>query len=149
MIYKIKSECEKANPNKPGTIEYLAFESGYYYGQCISLCHEINILKKIINEQKNILTDITFPKKYYLVYDIPENPLKRLPHLIQQIKSQQTNIGNRVTALKNSIHEMLTEIKDCKDPQKIAHLKQQIEKLNVEIETRQKEVEYENNNVEN
>lgn len=55
MINKIKADCLKANHNEPGTLEYLAFESGYYYGQCISLIHEINILKKIINEQKSII----------------------------------------------------------------------------------------------
>jgi len=55
MIQKIKDECLKANHNDPGTLEHLAFESGYYYGQCISLSYEIENLKKIINEQKSII----------------------------------------------------------------------------------------------
>lgn len=95
---------------------------------------------EIENEKRTILTDITFPKKYYLIYDIPENPLQRLPHLIQQMKAQQTNIGFRVTGLKNAIHEILTEIKDSKDPQKIANLTQQIQNLNDEIKRKQIEV---------
>lgn len=93
---------------------------------------------EVKNNIKSLLTDVTFPQKYYLIYDIPEDPLKRLPYLIQQIKSQQSNIGNQVIGLKNYIHGLLTEIKESKDPHRIEELRKQIQDLTTEIERRQK-----------
>jgi len=90
------------------------------------------ITYEISGGKKTNLTDVNFPDKYFFIYDIPENPLKRLPYLIQQIKSQQASLGYQVGDLTGQVHTLLQEIREAKNPEKIEALKEKIRGLNEE-----------------
>jgi hypothetical protein len=61
----------------------------------------------------------SFLDKYYFIYDIPESPIKRLPHLVEEIKLHQSRYKDKVSRLKETIENIKREIKSSKNPEEI------------------------------
>ena len=73
-------------------------------------------VKLIQNRKEKPLTQEMFQKEFKLIYDIPNNPLKRLQELLIEIKSAQIFKGNLVTQLKEKLKDSIDEVKSAKDP---------------------------------
>ena len=92
-----------------------------------------DIISYELNDGKKVaLSHINFPQKYFFIYDIPEDPLKRLPHLVQQIQSQQGDIAYKVGTLKDDVRIILQEIREARNPEKIESLRENLKRLDEE-----------------
>jgi hypothetical protein len=98
------------------------------------------ITREISAGKKTTLTDISLPEKYFLIYDIPENPLERLPYMVDQIRSQQQDLTDRLKLLKEQAHSLLKDIKDAKNPQRIEYLQTNLHRLQEDSEKREAEI---------
>jgi len=72
-------------------------------------------------------------KKYALIYDIPDNPLERISGILEQMKSEQMDVKQRIDSLVATIKNKQTELKNSKDPSKIESLRRTIAELNKTI----------------
>jgi len=102
----LKIESEKKDPLKP-EIKVYEYNSG----------------------KKTILTPELFERKYYLIYDIPDNPTERLNQLTDEIKDAQTRYGNRLGVLNGYIRQAINDIQSAGDPNRLINLKKEREKL--------------------
>ncbi len=67
---------------------------------------------EILNGKKKKLTHESFFKNYALIYDTPEDTLKRLEDLKKTIKEEQDEIGSRIDTFQKHIEEILQNISD-------------------------------------
>ena len=73
-----------------------------------------------------------FEKKYNLIYDIPEDPTKRLNELTHEIKTIQLWTGKRTGSLRNHLLNIISNIREARDPETIE--KEKEKKRNFEDE---------------
>ncbi len=66
-----------------------------------------------------IVNPSKFKKKYNLIYDIPEEPTKRLPELTREIQHLQSLFSNKLETFSSYLRSLIQEIKEAKDPDKI------------------------------
>lgn len=69
--------------------------------------------------RQNRLSLESFRRKYELIYDIPDDPTNRIIQLTDDLKYKQIEIGNRLTGLSGFIRQVISDIKDTRDPKKI------------------------------
>ncbi|MHA1660157.1 MAG: hypothetical protein ACTSUT_13670 [Promethearchaeota archaeon] len=86
-----------------------------------------------------------FHKEFKLIYDIPSNPLERLPQLLTEIKSAQILRGNQVDMLGDYIKKIIDEILDSKNPNQISELKKKKKEQEKEYIKIKSDLERENN----
>lgn len=91
------------------------------------------IVKRKIGKKDSYLSPEQFQKEYRLIYDIPSDPLERLPQLLLEIKNAQNNRGIQVTRLRHLFREEIDSIRDSRNPEQILDLKT---KLNKEIKNK-------------
>lgn len=84
---------------------------------------------EVINGKKLPLSWESFNEKYSLIYDIPDDPTKRLEELTQTLKNKQKELGEKVTRLGILVRQTMVEVKNAKDPKQIEKLKNELEKL--------------------
>jgi len=77
-----------------------------------------------------IITSDQFQKKYNLIYDIPENPTKRLHDLTDGIKNMQLRFDNKLGHLRSHLLKIITDIQEAKNPQKIRAVTNEINVFN-------------------
>ncbi len=77
-------------------------------------------------DKEIILSPEQFVKKYKLIYDIPSDPLERLPQLLQEIQNAQYVKGNQITSFKNFIREAISGVKGAKDPNLLDELNKRL-----------------------
>ncbi|MHA1756011.1 MAG: AAA family ATPase [Promethearchaeota archaeon] len=92
-----------------------------------------------IKGKEQIITPETFNRKYVLIYDTPQDPINRLDHIFSSFKSDQNNIVSGLHKLIENINNLMREIKDSKDPEKIKEIEKSIELLNKQLEEKEQE----------
>jgi len=100
---------------------------------------DIKVRKQDENGEYLISAD-RFQKEYKLIYDIPNNPLERLPNLLNNIKNDQRNVKYKLSLLRNLLRDIIKEIQDAKDPEIIEKLKEDIEEKQKLLGKREKEI---------
>lgn len=88
----------------------------------------------------NPMSEERFRKNYRLIYDIPEDPLRRLPKLLEDLKIEQIRMSNRIQQLQNHLRSILNEIQNARNPQQIIQLKNYIKDLENEKNSKEKSV---------
>lgn len=71
----------------------------------------------------------SFFREYKLIYDIPTNPLERLPQLLVELKTTQNELGQKIGILKDFLRTIIEEIGNSKDPNKLDELINKIDEL--------------------
>lgn len=74
------------------------------------------------NGKNSPISEDKFRTLYRLIYDIPENPLERLPKLLDDLKSEQIRMSNKIQHLQAYLRDILNEIHNAKDPQQIKNM---------------------------
>lgn len=92
------------------------------------------IVRKIENGKDTPISRDNFEKYFKLIYDIPDNPLKRLDELLDVIKEIQNTILNRLSLVSEFIRKEIATLKDGRDPKKIKELKKKIADKSIEIQ---------------
>jgi len=87
---------------------------------------DLIIVKKIEGGKEIIINENSFKNEFKLVYDIPNNPLGRLPLLLYSLRDQQKNISVDLVRLREEIRNIIDEIKESRDPEQIIHIKERI-----------------------
>ena len=84
-------------------------------------------VQEIVDGQAKTISPEKFRQKYKLIYDIPSNPLERLPQLLSEIENAQQTRGIQVQRLRSHIVDTINKVKDSKDPEKIEALTNDLE----------------------
>ena len=88
------------------------------------------VVKKIVHKKEYPISPEQFKKEYKLIYDIPINPLRRLPELLNEIKTTQRSTGNQVATLRLKIQNAIENVKNARDPEQERQLKQTAREYN-------------------
>lgn len=88
---------------------------------------EFYVRKKIGDKEKPITAE-QFHKEFKLIYDIPNNPLERLPLLLTEIRSAQILRARQVQMLGNFIRETIEKIREARDPAQLNDLDSALKK---------------------
>ena len=86
-------------------------------------------VEEIINGVTTILSSDKFDKKYNLIYDIPNNPTERLYDLLDEIKDEQLRYGNRIKYFYMYIRNIIKDISEYRDQDRIKQLKSTLKRL--------------------
>jgi len=97
-----------------------------------------------IGEKEKPIGSEQFHNEYKLIYDIPSNPLERLPQLLTEIKNAQVLRGHQVGALGDYIKKTIDEVLDSKDPKQIVKLKNKLKEQNKNYNKNESQLEKEN-----
>jgi exonuclease SbcC len=85
------------------------------------------IVRKHSNGKSKPISAEKFRDEFRLIYDIPINPLKRLPLLLRNIKSDQKDISFEIERFRNYLRNVIEEIKEARDPDAIEKLERKVE----------------------
>ena len=80
-----------------------------------------------------------FERHYRLIYDIPDDPLARLPELLREIRSTQLRIESSARALRERCLRVRAGIDDARNPAKIAEREKEIQTVQARREARRDE----------
>ena len=105
-------------------------------------------IQEINNGQIRTLPYQVFKDEYYLVYDIPEDPLNRLKEIIVEVEHQQDRYKKRVSEFKSYLEEIKREIASSRDEDAIQELKTSIEKFTVDRNDLESEIKKTNEEIE-
>jgi len=86
----------------------------------------IKVIEKDGVQEKSLTSDL-FEKKYFLIYDIPENPLGKLSMLVSNVASEQSRYNSKLSDLRNYLTDILREIQSQKNPENIEDFRKNIE----------------------
>jgi len=86
-----------------------------------------------------IITFPQFDRKYNLIYDIPENPTKRIKELTREIKGMQDWFCNQLGFLRTELVQTINDIRTAKDPQRIESVSKEIQDLESRKGTKEKD----------
>lgn len=84
-------------------------------------------IKEIIDGKENDLPLSRFMENYYLIYDIPENPLHRLKEIIIEIGEQQNRYKEKVTNFKKYLEDIKIQIKNARNQEELDNIKSKID----------------------
>lgn len=79
-----------------------------------------------------------FEAKYNLIYDIPENPTKRIKELTREIKRMQDWFYQQLGILRSELVQTINDIRTAKDPQKIESVSKEIQVLEIRKNDKEK-----------
>jgi DNA repair protein SbcC/Rad50 len=94
---------------------------------------DITVYKVEGNKEIPISYD-SFKKEYKLIYDIPSDPLRRIPELLNEVENSQHQIGNKVSRIGAFVTQAISDIKHGKNPQHITSLKEELKINEIKIE---------------
>lgn len=92
-------------------------------------------LYKIVSGEKKPLSPDSFKREFRLLYDIPIDPLERLPGLLNEVRSTQFKVGNRIYDFRSYLQQLIDEIKESKNPGQISKLAEDIADIKDDILT--------------
>jgi exonuclease SbcC len=72
------------------------------------------------------LTFDQFKKEYRLIYDIPHDPLSRLPLLLNEIKYAQKDCATKIGQLRHFLTTLISEVREGKDPDKLSEMQSKL-----------------------
>jgi len=91
-----------------------------------------SIVVRQIKDGKNIpISADAFKREYKLIYDIPNDPLGRLPLLLYKLRDQQKDIGADIANMREYVRKIIDEIKNAKDPDLIIKIKEKLKDTEV------------------
>ncbi len=93
------------------------------------------ILKDVTMNGETFISEDSFKREYKLIYDIPNNPLERLPLLLHALKNQQKDVSIDIERFRQRVLQIIDEIKNSRDPEKLFDLRQKIEKTKTELQS--------------
>ncbi len=64
----------------------------------------------------------TFRDNYKVIYDIPDDPTRRIEKLADEVKYYQTGVSNNLSLSHNYVRDILTEITEGRDPKRISKI---------------------------
>lgn len=70
-----------------------------------------------------------FKREFRLIYDIPQDPLSRLPLLLREIKIAQYEKGQQISRLKKRIGDLIAEVRESKNPDRLEQLQKSVANL--------------------
>jgi exonuclease SbcC len=79
-------------------------------------------VKKVADGKEIRLSAETFLREFKLIYDIPHDPLERLPQLLSEVQIKQKDIGGQIDRLREYLRNMIQEIRSSRDPEELANL---------------------------
>lgn len=91
-------------------------------------------IREINNGHERILPFQVFRDEYYLVYDIPENPLNRLKEIVVEVDHQQDRYKKKVSDFKRYLEEIKEQLARSRDENAIQDLNATIERYTKELE---------------
>ena len=91
------------------------------------------IRKELIEGKEQYISSEVFFKKYQLIYDIPDAPLKRLNNLIGVVRNQQNKWSGEIENLRMFLNSNTTELFRRQKQSNIKSLEEEIEKNNKEM----------------
>lgn len=104
-------------------------------------------VQEIIDNETNDIPLQTFKDKYFLVYDIPEDPLNRVTEILADVKNQQNRYHNKISDFRNYLGEVKSEIARSRNDEEIKKLKSTLSgyasketEINDLIEKREEEI---------
>ncbi|MDV0447712.1 hypothetical protein MsAg5_16240 [Methanosarcinaceae archaeon Ag5] len=111
-------------------------------GSILNLKKSLDSKDVDILENNEILNPDQFEKKYFLIYDIPEDPLGRLSHLTSEVEVEQKRYDDQLKDFSRYLNDTIKDIQSRKNPEEIEKLKKRImdghnetEKLSRDLET--------------
>ncbi|MHB0922351.1 MAG: AAA family ATPase [Bellilinea sp.] len=87
------------------------------------------VVKKIVDGKATSLSSESFFREFKLIYDIPHDPLERLPQLLSEVNNTQKDVGQRIQQLRQYLWKLIEEIKNSQDPNELANMKSKYEYL--------------------
>jgi exonuclease SbcC len=85
-----------------------------------------------------------FKREYKLIYDIPNDPLGRLPLLLYTLRDQQKDIGADIANYRELLRKLIDDIKNAKDPELIEKIIQKINETELLLkENKESELNFE------
>jgi exonuclease SbcC len=82
-----------------------------------------------------------FNTKYNLIYDIPNDPTARLKDLTHDLLEQHHLVGGKLNNLRLSSRDLLTEIQNARDPDRLKKVEELIANSNSELNQLKKGIE--------
>ncbi|MDD4429050.1 MAG: AAA family ATPase [Paludibacter sp.] len=92
------------------------------------------VIQEINNGKSRVLPFQVFRDEYYLVYDIPENPLNRLKEILIEVDDQQDRYKKKVSGFKEYLEEIKKQLARSRDENAIQDLKLTITSHTMNIE---------------
>lgn len=105
------------------------------------------MVKEIIDGKERLLPFQTFKDEYFLIYDIPEDPLNRITEILSDVKNQQIRYKNKVAEFKKYLGEIKQEIALSRNADEIESKKNQIIKFEILVEQFKKELATRNDKI--
>ncbi|NLC92735.1 MAG: AAA family ATPase [Treponema sp.] len=104
--------------SKDGKIELISTKKN-------AISNDIEV-KEIINGKERYLPFHKFREEYFLVYDIPEDPLNRIPEILSEVKNQQYRYHKKIQDFIRYLGEIKSEIANSRDEDEIIRTKTSI-----------------------
>ena len=87
-------------------------------------------VKEIVDGEERRLPLPVFKEKYFLIYDIPEDPLNRITEILSEIKNQQIRYKDKVANFKKYLDTIKQEIVQSRDDKEIEKIKKSVLEFN-------------------
>jgi len=84
-------------------------------------------VKEIIDGKESYLPLPTFKEKYFLIYDFPDDPLNRVPDIVNEVKGQQNRYHEKIKFFQKYLSSVSQEIADARDQKEIDRIIKTIE----------------------
>jgi len=92
-------------------------------------------VEEIIDGKKKLLPFQTFKEKYFLIYEIPENPVEKLRDITTEVLTKQNDYLSKLKDFRTYLSDIQNEIGNARDEAKIALVKGEQKILSDELES--------------
>jgi exonuclease SbcC len=99
------------------------------------ICEDIDIVENV-NGEITRLPPERFKEKYYVIYDIPEDPLNRINEILAEVQHQQNRYHKKVTNFIKYLGSIKSEIAHARDEDAIEKVNRSL----IEYENKRNEV---------
>ena len=89
---------------------------------------DISVRLKRDGKEKQLSSE-TFFKDFRLIYDIPYNPLERLPQLLLEVKNAQVDVGQKIKLFRQRLRYLISEVRASRDLKELEELKETLKDL--------------------
>lgn len=126
LINKIESLMDPVHQNLYFTLdistknELISFSKKAGNQKIIQKSFNIN------NQKEEMLSYDQIIERFNLIYDIPENPITRLSEMSNNLKLEQVNLLDKASNSIVNFREILNEVRNSKDPEKIISLENEV-----------------------
>lgn len=99
------------------------------------------IVKITEGDNSSIISPDKFKDRFRLIYDIPNDPLERLPLLLRNVRNNQDEVASNIENFREYLRDVRDEISDAKDPEAIEKLKERLKEFIQNLEDKKREIE--------